>query len=136
MPQPPKRTNPDPTRIRLSEAIRLLGGVLTRSEFYEHYRYDPEIVRRLDIREHPTKARALHCDRAAVLEWLDELVRGHPLALGRDPNADNLGEHSRPTRSADEDSFGARLAALCLALSEGAITKTEFERAKADLEGR
>lgn len=112
-----------------------MKGVISRTEFYLRHRHDPEIIRRLDIRQHPTKARGLHCDRQAVLDWIDELVQSHEPALESSPNANNLGKHSKPDRRrSNDDSFGVQLAALCAALEEGAITRVEFERAKADLE--
>lgn len=127
----------EPPRIPLATAIRLMDGVVSRAEFFARYRFDPEIIRRLDIRRHPTKARAQHCDRAAVLAWIAELTEGHELAIGPDKTAENLGHHARGSRPATtEKSYGNQLAILNQALAAGTITREQFERALADLEVR
>jgi len=124
-----------PVYISLADAIRLMDGVVSRSEFFERYRHDEAIIRRLDIRRNPEKARSLSCNRSAVLVWIEELRSGHERALAPDPNAANLGKHARRRAIRADDSFGEQLAALCRAREAGRISETEFQRAKRDLAG-
>lgn len=137
---PPRRAVPrrkkqesHPPYIPLEEAIRLMTGVVSRSAFFSHYRQDPQIISRLDIRRDPKRRRSTTCDRQAVLEWLEELRSEHHPATAPDPNAGNLGSHA-DRRGTSPGSYGDALAALCRALEEGLIRREQFARAVTDLE--
>lgn len=110
-----------------------MHGVVGRSEFFARYRNDPDVIRRLDIRRDPSKARSITCNRAAVLAWIKELRSSHIAATSPDKNTLNLGGHAVP---ADRSAlvYGELLGALCVALQAGQITDDQFARAVADLE--
>jgi len=121
----------------MTEAIELMRGVVSRSEFFERYRHDPEVIRRLDIRRDPARARSLNCDRKALLEWIDEVRSEQELALESDANARNLAKHSvrRRARRASTE-YGVHMASLVEARNKGWISEEQFGRAVADLECR
>ncbi len=121
-----------PRYIRLADAIRLMKGLVSRTEFYARYRWGPDIVRRLDIRGDAGRTRSLTCNQEAVLRWLEALRKARPLSWAPDRNAENLGARARRS-SESTPPFGEALAALCGALAEGHISEEEFLEAKRDL---
>lgn len=122
-----------PPYIALKDAIRLMRGVVGRSEFFARYRNDPDVIRRLDIRRNPSKARSITCNRAAVLAWIKELRSSHIVATSPDKNTLNLGLHAMAVEQ-PRVSYGERLAGLCAALKGRHITDDQFARAVKDLE--
>jgi len=107
---------------------------VSRSEFFERYRHDPDIIRRLDIRRDRARARSLNCNRNAVLEWIDEIRSRQEVAEDPDPNARNLSNHSvRRPRTDGSTEYGLQLASLMDARNRGWITQEQFNRAVADL---
>lgn len=125
----------DSPYISLTDAIELMRGVVSRSQFFERYRHDPEIVRRLDIRRDPHRARSLNCIRSAVLEWIEELRSAHELAFSPDPNAKNLAEHAqRQSTTTTSSEYGSRIATLIEARNGGWISDEQFRRAVENLE--
>lgn len=120
-----------PDRIRLSEALERLEPFMSKSNFYgTSSRPGPRwtMVSQLDIRKGPP----ITLDRRRFYAWL-ETLRGE-LAVDQHPNAMHLGDHARRATDPDEDGYADRLVVLCRALDAGRISRSQFERAVADLE--
>jgi hypothetical protein len=118
-----------PDRISLSEVVRTIKPLMSRSTFYG----SPEDrgprwteVDRLEIR---SGRYGVTADRKRFERWYRELQGD--LATSPHATAARLGGNAR--RVATEETYGQQLAALCAALQKEVITQDQFERALATL---
>lgn len=82
-------------RVTRSEFSELTG--ISKSTFYERYRWSPKWQRELDLRTSNDDGR-LTMDRDSVMELRRRRLGSR--ATGRSPRADRLGEHAE---RADQD---------------------------------
>lgn len=89
-------------RATIQEFVDLTG--VSRTTFYNKYRWSPKYQREFDMREHEETGR-IHMDREAVKAFARR-KRGD-LARGRSAVADQLGETTRRAGEDREDGGGA-----------------------------
>lgn len=126
---PPKK----PRRISLSDALKELKPLMSKSAFYGDKKAGKPgprwtMVDKLQIR---TGRNGLTLDRRRFERWLSTL-EGEP-AHEAHPNSSRLGHYSNSNESG-APSYGASVGALYRALEAGAINREQFDRALASIE--
>ena len=128
LPMASKIPPPLSERISTAEALAILRPIMRRSTFFREYRFRPDIIERLDIREVVRDGQMrgkLTFSRKAVEAWAKEMTGQRAYAVsGR---ALRFGESTAPP------GYGKGLALLISAHERGTISDAEFIAATRDL---
>ena len=123
-------------RISTAEALAILSPILKRSIFFQAYRFRPDIIERLDIREVVRDGQTrgkLTFSRKAVETWAKEMAGERAYAVsGRALRFGNAGS----AECTAPPGYGKELALLISAHDRGLISDAEFITATRDLGSR